>query len=348
MLNPKAPTEKVVRRMNKRGHGVRPAVDGRLIFVAQTYLPAIDGTAVLIRHLAEQFAADGDDVHVLTIDALEPAGFRTGSAERVRARAVDDIRGVHVHRLPTHWWLSAASGPLQAAGRRVRIPGAERLGDLYIGPVMRGFRRTLDELGPTAVYASAFPYWHMHQLVAWGEHRRVPLVLHGAIHPDESWAFARASIRRSCRRAAGYAANTAFEARYVEGLGVHHDRIAVAGVGVDIDALTSAGAAQSEAPGAVGHRPRILYLGHLTSRKGPDTVVAALPTIWSCHPAVEVVVAGKITGDAHKAARAAVQVSQGFDLRWLPDVTEDERRRCSHRPSWCSIRYAPSPSGSSF
>ena len=161
----------------------------RFVFVAQTYAPATDGTAVLIRHLAEQFAADGDEVHVITSDALGPAGFRTLSAERVNAPEVEDIRGVCVHRLPTHWWLSAASRPVQAIGRRLRLPGAERAGDLYMGPAMRGLRRTLDEIGPTAVYASAFPCWHMHQLAAWGEHRGVPVVLHGAIHPEEKWAF---------------------------------------------------------------------------------------------------------------------------------------------------------------
>jgi hypothetical protein len=40
------------------------------MLVAQTYFPAIDGTAVLIQHLAEQSAARGDEVHVITTDAL--------------------------------------------------------------------------------------------------------------------------------------------------------------------------------------------------------------------------------------------------------------------------------------
>lgn len=297
----------------------------RFVFVAQTYLPAIDGTAVLIRHLAEQFAADGDDVHVITTDALEPAGFRTRRAERALAPAVEDIGGVRVHRLPTRWWLSAASHPVQAIGRHGHVPGAERAGDVFIGPVMRGLRTTLDALSPAAVYASAFPYLHMHQLVAWGDRRGVPVVLHGAIHPDDTWAFARASIRRSCARAAGYAANTAYEGRYVAGLGVPADRITVVGAGVDLDALTAAGAAQSEAPGPDRRRCRVLYLGGLAARKGLDTVVAALPTIWSRHPDVEVVVAGKTTGEATELRRAAVEVSRGHDLRWLPDVSDDEK-----------------------
>jgi glycosyltransferase involved in cell wall biosynthesis len=298
---------------------------GRLAFVAQTYSPGIDGTAVLIQNLAEQFAADGDEVHVITSDALGPMGFHSRSADRVNAPAVEDIGGVRVHRLPTRWWLSAASRPVQAVGRRLRLPAAERAGDLYIGPVMLGLRETLDELRPTAVYASAFPYWHMHELVAWGERRRVPVVLHGAIHPEDSWAFDRASIRSSCQRAAGYAANTSYEARYVEGLDVPRDRITVVGAGVDLDGLTAAGAQHVDASAADRRRPRVLYLGALTAGKGLDTLVAALPTLWSRHPEVELVVAGRTIDDTHQLQQAAAKVSRGYDLQWLPDVTDHEK-----------------------
>lgn len=311
--------------MNSRALQGELADDRPLVFVAQTYFPAIDGTAVLIQHLAERFAADGDEVHVITTDALGPRGFRTRTAERTDAPVVEDVRGVCVHRLPTHWWVSAASRPAQAVGSRAGLASAERVGDLYLGPVMRGFRRALEEIDPAAVYASAFPYLHMHQIVAWGERRRVPVVLHGAIHPDESWAFTRASIGRSCVKAAGYAANTAYEARYVEGLGVPQQRISVVGVGVDLDALTAANAQQSEVLGPTRSRQRILYLGHLARRKGLDTVVAALPTIWSRHPAAEVVIAGKTTSEANELQRAAVQTSHGYDLRWLPDIAQEEK-----------------------
>jgi glycosyltransferase involved in cell wall biosynthesis len=297
----------------------------RLVLVTQTYFPAIDGTAVLIQHLAEQFAAGGDEVHVVTTDALGPGGFRTWHVERTRAAPIEDVHGVRVHRLPTHWWLSTISRPVQAVGRRLRLPRTERIGDLSLGPLMRGFLETLDQLAPTGVYASSFPYWHMHQVVAWGQRRRVPVVLHGAIHPEDRWAFDRSSIRRSCLRAAGYAANTAYEARYVEGLGVPRDRITVVGVGVDSDLLEVAYAARREVSGDGSRKQRILYLGHLTFRKGLDTVVAALPTIWARHPSVEVIIAGKTTEEAHDLRRAAFQASQGHDLRWLPDITEAQK-----------------------
>jgi glycosyltransferase involved in cell wall biosynthesis len=125
--------------------------------------------------------------------------------------------------------------------------------------------------------------------------------------------------------AAGYAANTAYEARYVEGLGVPRDRITVVGVGVDSELLEVAYAARREASGADGRKHRILYLGQLTFRKGLDTVVAALPTIWARHPSIEVIIAGKTTEDTHDLRRAAFQASQGHDLRWLPDITDAQK-----------------------
>ena len=301
----------------------RDPADGRLVFVAQTYFPAVDGTATLIRHLAEQFAADGDDVHVITTDALDPSGFRRRRANRVERGRTEVLHGVFVHRLPARWWLSPLSRPVHAVAGRARLPGAERLGDLYLGPVMRGFYETLNQLRPAAVYTAAFPFWHMHQLAAWGERHRLPVMLHGCLHPDDRWAFDRASIRRSCLRAAGYAANTAYEARYVEGLGVPRSRITVVGAGVDPDALTALRRGRSDEPDRL--RPRVLYFGHLSIRKGLDTIVEALPTIWSRHPDAEVVIAGKTTDEAEALRRAAFRASKGHDLRWMPDVSEDEK-----------------------
>lgn len=277
---------------------------------------------MLIQHLAEQFAAAGSEVHVITTDALGPSGFRTRNAGRSHSPPREDIRGVRVHRLATDWWLSAMCRLVQAGGRRLRLPGAERAGDLYLGPLMRGLLETLDGLAPNAVYASSFPYWHMHQLARWGERHRVPVVLHGALHPEDRWAFDRSSIRRTCSRAAGYAANTAYEARYVERLGVPRDRITVVGVGIDLESSRSAPSRDGVADSQVS---RVLYLGHLAIRKGLDTVVAALPTIWSRHPSVEVVIAGKSTPDADALRRTALQVSEGHQLRWLPDITEAEK-----------------------
>ncbi len=297
--------------------------DRPLAFVAHTYFPAIDGTAILIRHLAEQFAAVGDEVHVITTDALDPAGFRTRPEERAELATTEEIRGVHVRRLATRWWLSSLSRPVQAVTGRAGLPGAERIGDIYLGPVMRGLLDALDHLRPRAVYASAFPFLHMHQLAAWGERRRLPVVLHGAIHPEERWAYDRSSIRRSCIRAGGYAANTAYEASHVEAFGVPPERITVVGVGVDPETLTAARSAQPAA--ADDRRPRILYLAHLTSRKGLDTVIEALPTIWSRHPTIEVVVAGKTTDDTQRLRQAAFRASQGHALRWLPDISEGEK-----------------------
>ena len=71
--------------------------------------------------------------------------------------------------------------PPPAHRRAARSPYRDRV---YLRSVMRGFCNILDELGPTAVDASAFPYLHIHQLAACDERRRVPVLLHGAVHPE--------------------------------------------------------------------------------------------------------------------------------------------------------------------
>ena len=71
----------------------RIAPAGRLVLVTQTYFPAIDGTAVLIQHLAKQFAVGGNEVHVLTTDALGPAGFRIWQLSARELRPLRISRG---------------------------------------------------------------------------------------------------------------------------------------------------------------------------------------------------------------------------------------------------------------
>ena len=154
---------------------------------------------------------------MVTTNALGPARFRAQHLERTKAAPVENIQRVHVHRLPIQWLLRSNSGSVQAGGRRLRLPGAERVGDLNVGPVVRGFLWTLDQVAPTDAYASSFRYLLLHQLAAWTQRHLVPVVLHGAIHPEDGWVFDRSSSRRSRLRAAGNAAYTAHEARYIEG-----------------------------------------------------------------------------------------------------------------------------------
>jgi glycosyltransferase involved in cell wall biosynthesis len=295
----------------------------RVVFVAQTYLPAVDGTAVLIQNLAERFAADGDDVHVLTTNALSPTGFRTARKGRLTAPPLEKIHGVSVHRLTTRWWSSAMCRPIHGLIGRASARAGEYLGDAYLGPTMRGLGATLARLEPGVIYTSSFPYRHVHDVVAWGERTGVPVVVHGAIHPEDSWAFVRRSVARTCRRAARYAANTEYEARYVQGLGVAPERIAVVGAGTDPDRLT--GAAEPGSDREDTSEPYILYFGHLAARKGLDTFIAALPSIWSRHPTARVVIAGKTTDDTERLHDAAVQISAGHDMSWLPDVSEPRK-----------------------
>ena len=50
-----------------------------------------------------------------------------------------------------------------------------------------------------------------------------------------------------------------------------------------------------------------------------------MPEIWSRHPEVEIIVAGRTIDDTRELQHAAVGVSEGHDLTWLPDVSDQEK-----------------------
>ena len=300
--------------------GVRPDRVGptrTVAFVSHSYTPALDGTAVLIRRLAEGMASRGIRVHVITSDRDDPGGFRS-NGRRLDAPSVEEIGGVTVHRLPSAWWISAASRYPAAVVRRISEKYAEPLSDIYLGPLLVGLSKTLRRIAPDAIYASAFPFMHMHAVTRIGRKMRVPVLLHGALHPADTWSFDRRSIRRTIARASMYCANTEYEARYVEDWGMPRNRIRVIGVGVDLHS--------TEPPRRRTSPPTVLYFGHIAERKGVDVLIDAIPGVMSKEPSARFVIAGKTTDDTEQLRARAARTPGGDTIRWVQDVSEAEKQ----------------------
>lgn len=200
---------------------------------------------------------------------------------------------------------------------RVSPPLAEPLGNLHLGPVLRGLKKTLGAIAPDLIYATAFPFLHMHQATSIGNRLGTPVILQGSMHPEDAWSFGRRSIRRTIGRSTIYCANTQYEADYVKAWGIPENRVRVVGVGVDL--RTSEPPVRRESPAT------ILYFGHIAERKGVDVLIDAVPTIQKHHPSARFVIAGKSTGDTAQLRDRAARTPGADTVEWVTDVSEDAK-----------------------
>jgi glycogen synthase len=259
--------------------------------------------------LSRRLVADhGASVTVSTTTALSTADFRhPGVPELARGEAWED--GVRVRRHRVIKQLGAHLHRVQAAAYRRGLPGSGVVRTVYEGPLSPGMVRDAARIPADVMAATAFPLAHMPMAVAAARTRGVPIVLFGALHPEDAWGFDRSLIRRTIRSATAYAAYTPYEADYVRSLGVARERIHVVPPGVD-----PAGFAPEPA-GSPDGEPVVGFFGQMTAHKGLLDLLAAMETVWQRMPGARLVIAG-----ARRVGTAQVEEA----VRALP---EDRRER---------------------
>jgi glycosyltransferase involved in cell wall biosynthesis len=180
------------------------------------------------------------------------------------------------------------------------------------------------------IAATAFPLLHMHLAVIAARARRIPVVLFGALHPEDRWGFDRGVIRYSIRHADAYCAYTDYEREYVVRLGVAGESVHVLPLGVEpaLFASTDSRSVRAEL-GIPARVPVIGFLGQLGGHKGIEDLIAAMRSIWSTRPDAWLVIAGASTPDLNgiKSALERLSAEDRGRTRLLVDV--DEARKPS-------------------
>ena len=231
-------------------------------------------------------AEHGAEVTVSTTTALSTADFRhPGAPQLAHGESWEDGVLVRRHRVVKR--VGAHLHRIQAGAYRRRLPGSGLLRTLYEGPLSPGMARDAARIPADVVAATAFPLAHMHLAVLAARLRGIPVVLFGALHPEDAWGFDRAVIRRAIRSATAYAAYTQYEADYVLSLGVAPERVHVVPPGVDAAAFAPAGReARSSSEPVVG------FFGQMTAHKGLLDLIAAMQVVWESVPGARLVIAG--------------------------------------------------------
>ncbi len=102
-------------------------------------------------------------------------------------------------------------------------------------------------------------------------------------------------IYQAIRDATHYIANTEFEAQYVIRRGASPDRVTTIGVGVDVEPFERVSRHEAKARLGLEGKPVVGFVGQLGAFKGVDTLVKAMPIVWSVFPEVHLLIAGAQT-----------------------------------------------------
>jgi len=177
-----------------------------------------------------------------------------------------------------------------------------------------------DEVHCGQVLETGLAGWLLHRLTG------LPYVVY--TYGEELGVYAgRPSTRRWLTRVldAAYAVVTVSQASQeaLVGLGVAPGKVAVVYPGVDAAAGGPEGGAM-RAGYRVGAGPLLLTVGRLSERKGQDTVLQALPQLFTAYPDLRYVIAGRGPNEAR--LRALVRELRLEDrVTLLTSVTETER-----------------------
>jgi glycogen synthase len=237
--------------------------------------------------LSRRLVSDcGHAVTVSTTTALSTADFRhPGVPQLAHGESWED--GVLVRRHRVVKVLGAHMHRVQEQAYRRRWPGNGIVRTIYEGPLSPGMARDAARVPADLIAATAFPLAHMHLATLAARVRGIPVVLFGALHPEDGWGFDRDVIRHAIRSASAYAAYTQYEADYVVSLGLDPERVHIVPPGVDPEPFRRA--TRTERPAA---EPVVGFFGQMTAHKGLLDLLAAMRIVWERVPGARLVIAG--------------------------------------------------------
>lgn len=264
----------------------------KILHVTQGYWPAIGGTEFLIQRVSEELVRQfGDEVTVFTTDCYSGEAFFTPSMPRIPA-GEDELNGVKIRRFPVRSRLSHLVRTPQAIAYRLHLPGNQYLRMLASGPIIPELEQAITDHPFDIAAASSFPLMHMFATLRAAHSTGRPCVLHGGLHPQDTWGFDRPMIYQAIREADHYIANTAFEAQYVIERGASPERTSDIGVGVDVDQFAQIEQMEAKRRLGLEGKPVVAFVGQLGAFKGVGTLLKALPKVWECFPDVHLLIAG--------------------------------------------------------
>lgn len=283
----------------------------RILLVSQEYPPETGwgGIGTYAGVIAPALARAGHEVHVLSV-----------VAEQARSDTVLD--GVHVHRAPLR--------RLRGAGRALRMPATFRRLTIAAG-VAREMRRLEGDFDVCEA-----PEWNAEGYFL-SRRPQPPLVVR--LHSGARQVYpVLGELNRDRRRAIRIEEAAVARAAVVTGTRSLLAEVDLAGLGISASRVREIVYPVPLAPrlGPPEGPPRVAFIGRFEERKGPDTLIRAVPELVAQVPEVTVSLRGTdtrtVAGESmiSRLNRLAdkLGVADRVELvdRWHPDAVTEEMR----------------------
>lgn len=261
----------------------------KILHITPMYSPAVGGAELHVQKLSEGLAALGHDIRVVTSNV---AGV--WSPVFANLPVMEKLNGVQVERLDPD---GGSLGDMLRVWQRAR--GGYRSSKLVFGDdgaELICAHPAMVQLIPYLIrcrvdVVSVFNYlWPpaYHAYLA-RKLKRFTLVAVPLFHPAEDWTR-RPLHKKMLANCSGAIVNTAYEGKFV--LEQARIPVAIAGVGVDPRPFECANGENIRTRYQLGSFPVVGFVGRQESRKGMDTVVRAMRTVWKTNRDVRLLLAG--------------------------------------------------------
>ena len=299
-----------------------------VVHVVHGYFPALGGTEHLFQQISERLVADyGDQVTVLTTNGRNTSFFVDPSQPAIPIRENEVINDVKVQRFPVNNRIAPRLAKLQYMAFRHNWPLNDVLRTLYNGPISRSMFEAIRNAEADVICASAFPLLHMYYAALGKRANRIPLLYHGALHPEDRWSFGRPIIFRAIAACDIYLANTAYERDFVIRRGISPDKVQIASPGVDPTLFEAADGMALRRRFGWENAPVVAFVGQQAAHKGIDVLYYAMQLVWRRMPEARLLVTGGRTRYSDQLDRILDTFSpQERDrVQLIPNFAEEEK-----------------------
>ena len=280
-----------------------------VLHVVQTYPPSMGGTQEVMRQISERLVAGyGDQVTVFTTVAHSNTYF-WDAHQPALPQGETWQNGIRVVRFPVFNRLASLRLNVARIMHRLRLPYEDWARGLYFGPIVPGLRQAIARSGAEIVMASAFPLLHMHDAVLGAQDAKIPAILLGAFHTEDTWAFERRMVYNDIRQCAIYIAYTNFEHDYLVQHGIDAAKIKVIGGGIGPERYSMAERNTVRQRLGWGDELVIVSVAQHLAHKRLDLLIKAMPRVWETVPDARLVIVGSPAADTAHLERLLARLA---------------------------------------